>query len=631
MMRIARLRRWSAFLMLSVGLLGLLGPAACGSTWLGELLRSNAVLTDQGQIGSGGYQATPTPSSTGARSTDTVAGTRGQSSGPLRLHTDRRRIVDDQGREVVITGVNWFGMETNTFAPHGLWSRNWEEMLDQIVALGFNALRLPYSNQLFDPASKPNGIDFSKNPDLQGLTGLEIMDKIIAGADRRGLMVILDRHRPDANAQSSLWYTDKCSEDRWISDWVMLAKRYRNVDAVIGADLHNEPHGEATWGSGDPRTDWRLAAEKAGNAILDVNPNWLIFVEGIERDKDDYYWWGGNLMGVADYPVQLKIPNRVVYSSHDYGPGVSGQRWFSEPNFPANLPTIWNAHWGYIVQQDIAPVLVGEFGGRSVGDDVEGTWQRSLFGYLKDNRLSYAYWSLNPNSGDTGGVLNDDWQTVNQAKLAVIANYQAPLQRQAIVAGGQPSPDSVPVPTAKPTPTQASASAAATPTKTTTKDVAKPQQAVAVLKVLYRTGRTAERSNELAPEFQIVNSTGLPVRLSDLELRYWFTAEGSGGKAQVLDVDWSSLDTRGVQGEFVAGGDGGKNQCLKVHFSGEGSLPSGGSVELKMRIHQSDWSEYQQTNDYSFSPTDRYVEWAKVGLYLDGKLVWGVEPDNSGR
>jgi endoglucanase len=31
----------------------------------------------------------------------------------------------------------------------------------------------------------------------------------------------------------------------------------------------------ATWGTGDVSTDWDLAAQRAGNAILDVNPEWL--------------------------------------------------------------------------------------------------------------------------------------------------------------------------------------------------------------------------------------------------------------------------------------------------------------------------------------------------------------------
>ena len=42
----------------------------------------------------------------------------------LPLHTDGTRIVDAAGKTVTFTGVNWFGLETDTFAPHGLWTRN---------------------------------------------------------------------------------------------------------------------------------------------------------------------------------------------------------------------------------------------------------------------------------------------------------------------------------------------------------------------------------------------------------------------------------------------------------------------------------------------------------------------------
>ena len=73
------------------------------------------------------------------------------------LHTAGAKLLDANGLEVRITGVNWFGLETDTFAPHGLWARNYGEMLDQIAAAGFNTVRLPYSNQLFDAASVPTG------------------------------------------------------------------------------------------------------------------------------------------------------------------------------------------------------------------------------------------------------------------------------------------------------------------------------------------------------------------------------------------------------------------------------------------------------------------------------------------
>ena len=342
------------------------------------------------------------------------------------------KLVDTNGGEVRLTGVNWFGLETQIFAPHGLWTRNWEDMLDQIVTTGFNAIRLPFSNEVLQPASLPTSIDFGKNADLKGLNGLQVMDRIVEGARRRGLVVVLDRHRPTADAQSELWYTDRVSERRWLDDWTMLASHYRSQPAVIGADLHNEPHGQATWGDGNPRTDWRLAAQRAGNAILEVNPDWLIIVQGIERFGGDSYWWGGNLDGARDHPIQLSRPEKLVYSAHDYGPGVYPQAWFQAPDFPQNLPSIWQRHWAWLHSEQIAPVLLGEFGGRSVGQDREGIWQRRLVDFLKASGLSYTYWAWNPDSGDTGGILKDDWTTIDRDKLDLLATYQRPKLKTAV-------------------------------------------------------------------------------------------------------------------------------------------------------------------------------------------------------
>ncbi len=359
---------------------------------------------------------------------------------PGFFKTVGNQIVDASGQVVRISGVNWFGMEGTNFAPHGLWTRGYKEMMDQMKQQGFNTIRLPISNQLLDAASMPNGIDFSKNSDLQGLNGLQVLDKIVAYAGQIGLRIFLDHHRSDAGAGaqgSGLWYTAAYPETRFISDWKMLAARYANNSTIIGADLHNEPHGPATWGDGNPATDWRLAAQKAGNAILAANPNWLIIVEGIESGTSGNYWWGGNLSNAGAFPVQLDVANRLVYSTHDYPASVFEQKWFSDPNYPNNLPAIWDKNWGYLFKNGIAPVLVGEFGTKleTASDQI---WLNALVKYMQGGITggtlpagqqgpSWTYWSWNPNSGDTGGILADDWKTVNQSKLSLIQPMQFAL------------------------------------------------------------------------------------------------------------------------------------------------------------------------------------------------------------
>jgi endoglucanase len=348
-------------------------------------------------------------------------------------HTSGNQILDANNQPVRIAGVNWFGFESGTYAPHGLWVRDYKEMLDQIKGLGYNTVRLPYSNQLFDPGSTPNGITFDngKNADLQGLTGTQIMDKIVAYAGQIGLRIILDRHCPSTAGQSALWYTPAYPAQRWISDWQMLASRYRGNTTVVGADLHNEPHDEACWGCGDTGRDWRLAAERAGNAILSVNPDWLIIVEGVQNYNGDYYWWGGNLSGAGTYPVRLNVPNRLVYSAHDYPSTVSAQQWFNDPSYPNNLPAIWDSHWGYLHKNNIAPVLLGEFGTK-LETTSDTQWLDTLVNYLGYGAggINWTFWSWNPNSGDTGGILLDDWLTIHQAKHNKLVPIQFQLDTQ---------------------------------------------------------------------------------------------------------------------------------------------------------------------------------------------------------
>jgi endoglucanase len=236
---------------------------------------------------------------------------------------------------------------------------------------------------------------------------------------------VLDRHRPDAYAQAPLWYTSQYPEQRWIADWQQLAARYAHDGTVVGVDLHNEPRDGATWGDGNLATDWRLAAQRAGNAVLSVNPDLLIIVEGVQYVGGNGYWWGGNLRGVASAPVMLDIPNRVVYSPHDYPSSVNGQPWFNDGSYPNNLPGVWDTNWGYLAKSGIAPVWIGEFGTRYQTTS-DRQWMGALASYIAANQLSFAFWCLNPDSSDTGGILEDDWLTVITAKTSVLQPILAP-------------------------------------------------------------------------------------------------------------------------------------------------------------------------------------------------------------
>jgi endoglucanase len=78
------------------------------------------------------------------------------------------------------------------------------------------------------------------------------------------------------------------------------------------------------------------------------------------------------------------------------------------------------------VKQNIAPVLMGEFGS-TLQDPKDQVWLPKLLQYVQDIGASWTYWSLNPNSGDTKGLLLDDWKSIDRVRYDVIKPFLVPL------------------------------------------------------------------------------------------------------------------------------------------------------------------------------------------------------------
>ena len=330
------------------------------------------------------------------------------------------------GNQFLLKGVNWFGFETETFSPHGLWSASMDYLLDFMKREGFNAIRVPISAEFaLNMEKKPTGIDYTLNPDLRGKNAGEVLDVLVKKCKRRGILIMPSMHRMvGTGGIPELWYTNDFPESKIIEAWKHIVSRYKNEPTLFAIDVKNEPHGPATWGDGVRQTDWAMAAERFGNAIHQWNPKLLIFVEGIAKTKrHESTWWGGALDKVKERPVRLRVPHKLVYSPHVYGPDVFMIPKFLDPKvFPDGLPSVWDAEWGYIRKSRIAPIVVGEWGGRNQEGTMDRVWHEKIAAYFVKNGFlcSTFYWSLNPNSGDTGGILLDDWKTPNRDKLRLL-------------------------------------------------------------------------------------------------------------------------------------------------------------------------------------------------------------------
>lgn len=358
------------------------------------------------------------------------------------LHVSGNKILDRNGKEVWLTGVNWFGYNTGTNIFDGLWNSNLRTSVKAIADHGFNLIRVPMSAELINQWSRGEypraNYNNALNPELNALNSLQIFEYFLKLAEQNGMKVMPDIHCAETDAQGhnvNLWYTSKVTVNDYYHALEWLAERYKNNDTIIAIDLKNEPHGKpneqnkAIWNDSTDINNWKHTAEVAAGKILAINPNVLIMVEGTEiysknngsyasTNSADYYfnWWGGNLRGVKDYPVNLgKYQDKLVYSPHDYGPTVYEQPWFKGGyNYESLIKDCWQDNWLYIHKTNTAPLLIGEWGGFMREPNL--TWMTCMRRLIKENRLNHTFWCFNANSGDTGGLVLDDFVTWDTEK-----------------------------------------------------------------------------------------------------------------------------------------------------------------------------------------------------------------------
>jgi endoglucanase len=428
-----------------------------------------------GQVTSAGLTESTPDGTTLISSTDTTdggctkSGVRLQANVPAAappqfpLATDGRWIMDSSQQKpqrVKLASVNWYGAEEADFVPGGLQCQNVDTIAAEIAAMGFNSVRLPWSNAMYeqDPStctSSNLAASFAgtsqacippqvvaANPQFLGQSARSIYRDVVGALAAHSVMVILDNHSTDASFTPTpfdgIWWGGQFWDNRfgyeqniggrtqlWINDWVGMASMFASTPDVIGADLRNEPartpyscghvfllfgthRCTPAWGGGNPNQDWLQAAEDAGNAILspNANPHMLIFVEGTNSSQD--------FTKVYGQPVRLDVANHIVYSPHSYP--ASFPHWISYKDLSQKL----DKKWGYILTQNrpwTAPIWVGEFGAAAseITTDAAGgndcgvravppgeSWFSCFAKYLAKADIGWSYWAVNGTEGDDG-------------------------------------------------------------------------------------------------------------------------------------------------------------------------------------------------------------------------------------
>jgi endo-1,4-beta-xylanase len=140
------------------------------------------------------------------------------------------------------------------------------------------------------------------------------------------------------------------------------------------------------------------------------------------------------------------------------------------------------------------------------------------------------------------------------------------------------------------------------------------------LAIQYMCGETSPSASQIKPQINIINGTDDGYVLSDLTVRYYYTKEGSAG--QEFSVDYAVVGSSNVTGTFHDG------YCEIGFTSGAGPLDAKTQTsQIQIRINNSDWTAFDQSDDYSFDPSySSFAVYDRITLYHNGTLVWGTPP-----
>jgi Cellulose binding domain len=141
------------------------------------------------------------------------------------------------------------------------------------------------------------------------------------------------------------------------------------------------------------------------------------------------------------------------------------------------------------------------------------------------------------------------------------------------------------------------------------------------------------RSNDEASSSFILDvtnqSTTASITLAALTLRYWFTRDQH---PQALDCDTAKLGCTNLSTKVadVLPPRPGANAYVEIAFS-RGALaldPGLDTGDMQLHLHAADKAPIDATDDYSSlcDPVGVAFPSSRITAYLDGVLVWGLEP-----
>ena len=149
------------------------------------------------------------------------------------------------------------------------------------------------------------------------------------------------------------------------------------------------------------------------------------------------------------------------------------------------------------------------------------------------------------------------------------------------------------------------------------------------LELKMNTSNTNSTANSIALQYTLKNTSSEAVDLAGVKINYYYSSDEDKKQNFVCDYSGGMVGgsykglTQCIQGTVAKTGleDPTKSDCIGVGFSSDaGSLLPGEEIQIQIRVYRDDWSNYDQSNDYSFNDAN------KVEVSVNGSVNPPVNP-----
>lgn len=341
----------------------------------------------------------------------------------MSFYTKGNKILNEKGEIIRLKGVSRTGLEYGYVDLNAMIPETIDFDIQLMKEWGFNSIRFPLRDHFW-------------------LNDMAYKEKIKYWVEKtllHDMWVVLDLHTQQDHPSLDPFMYRTNTEIDGMSMWIDIAKTYNNTPKVF-FEIFNEPHeiSPIVWWNGD---DTYYGYKEVLTAIRKYANN-ICIIGGL-----DYAYQFNFIQQNKTLLMEMKLFKNLVLSVHPYGykgiPADNGTQTIQIPTKLLNMeelqnytgdchlgitvPSVplsqygWDESFGFIVKQNLFPVIATEWGLDKPDNCIQGGWYNiEIVNYLNSNNISYMAWAWVQDRLDYPSLLENDFQPTGKGNKETI-------------------------------------------------------------------------------------------------------------------------------------------------------------------------------------------------------------------